>query len=489
MKLGRNHRVKFYYYFFCILVFFPNRYRLEIFLIFENFFGKGFSKLVTKFKINFHKNILLNLDCRNISKHDAYSLLLFRDIESLNKMRVESIFQFKKSIPLDQINSRLSVVEELSKIAFKNELLPQNQQLVITGNAVKRLNYDKSALTIVQFFLPSCYFRNEENDFGKIRAELWEKVRIVFNQLYTELKSQNVQIWPINQHFLYKVHHNPKHISLSYHTYSISSLNSWNIKESPVTNYFLFDKGGYSGWSRLSNNNIVLDSCLNEISIEDMNTFFDDLHRRVNQKRVTKYKQIKLGKSVKLPSDYIFLALQVQTDMVSQFAMINGEELVNQLVSYSKQYSRPLVIKRHPLCEDVKIEKILSDLNLENVYISNNPIHELIESAKVVVTVNSGVGLESLIALKPVVCAGRSDYEYAVNLVSDKQQLFTCLSNIYSSEFKNDEIKVKKFLYLYFKKYLFHYEDKEKMNEYLIQLLSKSKNHKNKIWQKVNELF
>ena len=70
-----------------------------------------------------------------------------------------------------------------------------------------------------------------------------------------------------------------------------------------------------------------------------------------------------------------------------------------------------MVIKRHPNCKAGEMAAFIRNLVDGNIATeTTSSIHDIIPGAQAVVTLNSGVGFESLLYEKPVVCLGRADY-------------------------------------------------------------------------------
>ena len=123
------------------------------------------------------------------------------------------------------------------------------------------------------------------------------------------------------------------------------------------------------------------------------------------------------------------------------------------MVKHYEKTDIKVVVKRHPYCNSLSLERIVKELEEEKlIELSSSSIHSLIKGANVVFTVNSGVGLESLMHLKPVVISGEAEYSYAVHsLVKTKDELKNILEK---NNFKVDKMKILKFLYFYNKFYI-----------------------------------
>jgi hypothetical protein len=108
---------------------------------------------------------------------------------------------------------------------------------------------------------------------------------------------------------------------------------------------------------------------------------------------------------------YIFFPLQIPNDQILKyFSDVSELAVVEALVAWAKRRDVALVIKPHPAnLKSMKPFKLLSDSG--NVYWSDAHVYDLIEHALAVYTVNSGVGFEALLHIKPVVTFGRTEYD------------------------------------------------------------------------------
>lgn len=109
---------------------------------------------------------------------------------------------------------------------------------------------------------------------------------------------------------------------------------------------------------------------------------------------------------------YNFFPMQVSND--SQLIVnstISQEEAIEWAVQQSKLQQRDLLIKPHPVERNQKMLEFLLDIKTRHgIYIVNMPTFQIVEHAQEVITINSTVGLESLIAGKKVKFLGNSFY-------------------------------------------------------------------------------
>ena len=118
-----------------------------------------------------------------------------------------------------------------------------------------------------------------------------------------------------------------------------------------------------------------------------------------------------------LSCDYIFFPTQVRYD--SQLILnsdINNQQAIKKAVALAKERNCILYVKIHPAETDPEILKdyVLLKEKYDFLIVNSNTT-ELIKQAKVVVTINSTVGLEALIYNKELKVYGRaiySDFDY-----------------------------------------------------------------------------
>ena len=84
---------------------------------------------------------------------------------------------------------------------------------------------------------------------------------------------------------------------------------------------------------------------------------------------------------------------------------------------------------------------------------------------------NSGVGAEALMQLKPVITTGGADYAAATVQVRNEEQLFLALNNL--PEHPITPNMVKKFLWIYSKEHQVHCDDVQSIENRISSLLPK----------------
>lgn len=108
---------------------------------------------------------------------------------------------------------------------------------------------------------------------------------------------------------------------------------------------------------------------------------------------------------------YIFLPLQIPHDQsIKYFCDFTEQEVVEALVSWASKHDVAIVMKPHPANrKSMASFEILADGR--NVFWSEAHVYDLITHATGVYTLNSGVGFEALLHIKPIVTFGRVEYD------------------------------------------------------------------------------
>jgi len=172
---------------------------------------------------------------------------------------------------------------------------------------------------------------------------------------------------------------------------------------------------------------------------------------------------------IELPKEYIFVPFQVDYD--TQILLFSPwiesmEELYNIIDEVSNILDINFILKEHP--SSIKDYPQLHQRALQNSKISfanGHPTQELIEKSKAVITINSTVGIESLLFQKRVIVLGKAFYaiDGITKQANSKEELIDILSNLNSWRFNHN--LVDNFLkYLYYE-YLVSVDEIEKIKQ------------------------
>lgn len=173
-----------------------------------------------------------------------------------------------------------------------------------------------------------------------------------------------------------------------------------------------------------------------------------DLIPRANHKKRCKFD------AIELPKKYLFVPFQVPHD--TQIACYSPwlksmEQYYDAVVSAVKKLNDPelkVVFKEHPSWH--KHYEHLYDKDSVAVFANGNCTRELINGAEAVITINSTVGLESLLLDKKVITLGLACYniDKLVLHASDQATLIECLEELQNGWQSNSILRDKFFTYL-----------------------------------------
>ncbi|MBB6162811.1 hypothetical protein HNQ72_002629 [Rhizobium wenxiniae] len=246
--------------------------------------------------------------------------------------------------------------------------------------------------------------------------------------------------------------------SFSYHTISRGNL-GLHFKETDRPSLFSFDSRGYAGWSEFSDFSLEQLRAA-AVDQQEADAFFEEEKRRVIGGNLSKYRQASVADNEDLPKNFIFVALQLIGDAVSQLAYLSLFEMVEEVVRTAEAKGLSVVIKRHPLCTTSEVSRFLSKLVAEGRVVQvYSSIHAIIPKALAVCVVNSGVGAEALLHEKPVYVFGRADY-MAGCFVCRQPGDFAAQFVAGESRLRPDELR--KFWFLLRKRYAIDLRDRDK---------------------------
>lgn len=220
-------------------------------------------------------------------------------------------------------------------------------------------------------------------------------------------------------------------------------------KRSHIPDTWLISRSGHSGLSAL--HQLTRDDILRlETALRDREAFFRALHEKYIDANLSTKLKPELN-HVGLPDEYVFLATQAPADTVqASYAWINRLDMISESVRWAKKTGKPLVIKRHPVCRDIRITRLLDRELPANVHVVNGPIQDLIKQARAVIVGNSSVGFEALMHGKIVIATAPSDYQLATRTARSVDALHETLDAMDS--LSDDSDFVKSFVHVYLKK-------------------------------------
>jgi hypothetical protein len=194
---------------------------------------------------------------------------------------------------------------------------------------------------------------------------------------------------------------------LSFHTEGVAP-GLTHFKPADLPDYIWIDSRGYAGWASLAQKEL---SSLDLPPLSDADKFFARHRQEVLAGNVSKYAQPEASSEIDLPEQYVFVAMQIATDRTQQLARIPMLKMLDIVIARFRDSPIKVVVKQHPKCKSEMVAHRLASLaDSGDIILRGESIHRLIDGSLAVVTINSGVGSEAILHLKPIYLFGEADY-------------------------------------------------------------------------------
>lgn len=150
----------------------------------------------------------------------------------------------------------------------------------------------------------------------------------------------------------------------------------------------------------------------------------------------SKFGQPPLGTNIKyLPTEpFLFFPCQLPHDETIKYhSTVSVETALRATCDAARDNNMPLIIKGHPVnpgsMEPLK-QIMMATKNAGYIlWLDDLNIQDALERAAITVTVNSGVGFESLLHSTPVIAFGNAEYDVVASAVYDKDMLVNVLKH------------------------------------------------------------
>ena len=227
---------------------------------------------------------------------------------------------------------------------------------------------------------------------------------------------------------------------MSYHTFATDRDGILHYKESSLKGVCSFDEAGYSGAARTSSESNK--SAPDAAPPSDSVLSYTELHKTG---ALSKYTDT-ADASQADPSNalhagkYILVALQVSDDSAARWHGMNPMDMVRWCCEAIDGEDLRILVKPHPKDNFKQFRDRLNALADEhqNIQITTDALEPLLENAALVVTANSGVGLEALLYGKPTITTGLSEYRPATRYAPDEQALKLAVTELMATPAQPD---------------------------------------------------
>jgi Capsule polysaccharide biosynthesis protein len=165
---------------------------------------------------------------------------------------------------------------------------------------------------------------------------------------------------------------------------------------------------------------------LDGIDVALARNFSGGWSRRALHTGISKHSQPSIGLPLDLPPHYVFVPLQLPGDYVqTHHSPLSITAFVRLVSEWANNSGKAIVIKPHPgNSRNPEVLECVDECSksFRNVFVSSGNVHELIAASHGVVTINSGVGFESLVHGKPVAVMGNCDYKWVAHCSGNLDQ-------------------------------------------------------------------
>lgn len=306
------------------------------------------------------------------------------------------------------------------------------------GGEILNLN-EVQAAPVVEFLVPTYFADIISGSDPKAHATICAFLR----RMLDEFSGRGFAIVPKHQYWLNIGKPSGSWPAVSYHT--TGRADGWlHLKDAAVPGFFRFDVQGYAGFSSLSDL-ICLPPEVKESDPAELEATWTHLQETIVEAKVSKYAQD--TEQIDLPeAPFVFFPLQLLSDTVSSLAWIPMLDALMIVAGECEKSGKRMVVKRHPMCKRADVGSALGSLSRSHaVHITSASIHDILPSASLVVTVNSGVGFEALLYGRRVITVGAAEY----GVVAERCGTIAQLTAALSTERSVNLLEIKQFMQLY----------------------------------------
>ena len=344
---------------------------------------------------------------------------------------------------LDRLDKNLGAYLPMLDAAWENEI-SDNTAAMMGGKLGSLTEAEIAGVTIVELFIPPAIF-----DYPREEKQTHETIRQTFFHIISVLMERiDLAIVPRMQLDWRQCFPKTRGRIISYHTRALYDVSRIHVQEAPLAGYCTFDPSGFAGFASTATDHSAIRQFVAGVPDEVLEHNHQEMIERYVNGNVSKYSQSTETKPIS--GRYVFVALQVSTDVVAQLGWMSGMELLESVLEYYRGTDTQVVVKRHPFCRSMKVQECLERWEAAGDIIrSNSSIHGILKNALVVFTINSGVGLEALMHGKTVVVAGSCDYSYAAKVAKSRDEL----GEIMAADLTPERRRIREFLYFFVRRF------------------------------------
>lgn len=377
----------------------------------------------------------------------------FRVLNNSNINKIKVPLAVKIFNDWDRLKTNMSLMlQHFVQTAFQNMFL--SNLSIINGFKKKEMNLKHNPSNTVVIYIQPRFFalnspqtrvpHKNSRDFFETVLEVLSNNKVNVLPLllpYTNLMPEDEQFRDFVKigHHTYGVQHKTLHHKIAY-----------------LEEYSYLDEGGFGPFSKKLSDTGELD-IIKSIEVGKAENFHNKLHQKYCQSKVSKFDQPQNELFLEDGRNYYFFSMQTVNDTVMRKAFLDQYSAILLILKEFNNTQKTLLVKRHPLDYTKETQIFLNRIKSHpNCNVLDNNIHDLISASEATICINSGVGIEALLHLKPVFTIGESDYSSATTVIKSKNELsFHMRAKIK----KLDVNFIKQFLYFFFNIHLYKNDD------------------------------
>ena len=362
--------------------------------------------------------------------------------------------RFSKSIDYE--------LRPLIKIALRNML--SEKFYVLHGRDIIEKTDAHSAKNTIVLYLQPRYFAIGKDVF----TPHWNSSELM-KTLLSAIEGKGLYVLPLVLPFTNILPEDdfPGFPKIGHHTTG-SRAKCLHLKIAYLKEYAYVDSRGFGPFSQCQDE-ATIESYISKLDSRKVEAFYSQLFSKYCSNRESKFKQPESSLTLEKKALNIFFPMQTPDDTVMQAAFVSQYRSIEIILHELEGSENLLIIKRHPFDQSAETTEFLEAVSTNrNCIVSQGNVHDLIEHCEVTFCVNSGVGMEAVLHLKPVITLGMCDYGFATETARNENELRRLVNNFNP---KPDSNKIKAFIYYFFHKHACHVHNQEEISLRVSELL------------------
>lgn len=350
----------------------------------------------------------------------------------------------------------------LVKIALGNML--SAQLYVLRGRNITEKTETHSAENTIVVYLQPRYFSIEKDIF----TPHWNSSELM-KTLLSVIESKGLYVLPLVLPLTNILPEDdfPGFPKIGHHTTG-NRTKCLHLKIAYLKEYAYLDNWGFGPFSQCRDQ-ATIESYISKLNSRKVEAFYSQLFSKYCSSRESKFGQPETRLALEKKALNIFFPMQTPNDTVMQAAFINQYRSIEIVLHELEGTENLLIIKRHPYDQSAETTEFLETISANrNCIVSDGNVHDLIQHCEVTFCVNSGVGMEAILHLKPVITVGMCDYNFVTETARNESDLRRLVNNFNP---KPDSNKMKAFIYYFFHKHACHVHDHEEISLRVSELL------------------